>query len=583
MPSPTILILDPREARRTVEAFARAGFDARPAATPKVILQAARASPPSLVLIRGELRGSDAERTLELLSADQTTASVRIALLCRDAEDARFVQGLRSGVVALLREPFHAYDHPAQVHALLEELPHRTGAVSGKGGAWDVTALVEHLRRTRRSGTLTVYSASGETGRALFARGAVLSADHAGKSGDAALKSMASGGGSWRFEEVGASAPEVVIDLPPAAEISPEREAIEVPEDDEPLEFEFGSAVAQPAAKAEPTPSPQAIESPETPIRILLVDDDDTLCQMFSTLFHKHGFSVEVAEDGYAGYEAALAERFELAVVDLNMPRMDGWGLLKLVRDDFRTRELPVAFLSCHEDYRETLRAMESGAVAYYSKSMKLDALATQVRVLLQGRTAARVAIGMSSDPIELSVSELGPQWVLRELAVARRTGVLETRDAWATYRIGVRDGVPVNASARAGKHLAEGERAFVAYVASRAASGSFFPGGAEDVGEANLTLPLEELLTRAATVLNANEHRLREGLLIQASGVKVDPELYKLYSQVGPRQWLETARLICEERLPPREVLARVDASPIDVEDTLKDLIRRGVVTLTA
>jgi hypothetical protein len=49
----------------------------------------------------------------------------------------------------------------------------------------------------------------------------------------------------------------------------------------------------------------------------------------------------------------------------------------------------------------------------------------------------------------------------------------------------------------------------------------------------------------------------------------------------VGPRQWLETARLICEEKLPPREIISRVDASPIEVEETLRDLVRRGVVSL--
>ena len=46
-------------------------------------------------------------------------------------------------------------------------------------------------------------------------------------------------------------------------------------------------------------------------------------------------------------------------------------------------------------------------------------------------------------------------------------------------------------------------------------------------------------------------------------------------------QKWLEVARLICEEHVPPRDVIARTDASPLDVEETLKDLVRRGVVTL--
>ena len=55
---------------------------------------------------------------------------------------------------------------------------------------------------------------------------------------------------------------------------------------------------------------------------------------------------------------ATESSQFDLVVTDLNMPRMDGWGMLRLLRDDFRTRELPVAFLSCHDDYRESLKAL---------------------------------------------------------------------------------------------------------------------------------------------------------------------------------------------------------------------------------
>jgi Mn-dependent DtxR family transcriptional regulator len=49
----------------------------------------------------------------------------------------------------------------------------------------------------------------------------------------------------------------------------------------------------------------------------------------------------------------------------------------------------------------------------------------------------------------------------------------------------------------------------------------------------------------------------------------------------VGPQQWLEAARIICEEKMAPRDIIATLEISPIDVEETMKDLIRRGVVTL--
>ena len=92
---------------------------------------------------------------------------------------------------------------------------------------------------------------------------------------------------------------------------------------------------------------------------------------------------------------------------------------------------------------------------------------------------------------------------------------------------------------------------------------------------------PTKELLSRACATLTENEQRMREGLLVSATQIEVNEDLYAIYGKVGPSQWLEVARLICEERVPPRDVIARIDTSPIEVEETLKDLLRRGVVTL--
>jgi DNA-binding MarR family transcriptional regulator len=73
----------------------------------------------------------------------------------------------------------------------------------------------------------------------------------------------------------------------------------------------------------------------------------------------------------------------------------------------------------------------------------------------------------------------------------------------------------------------------------------------------------------------------MRESLMVQATQIEVHPELYAVYRQVGPKQWLECARLICEDQVSPREIIARLEMSPIDIEEAMRDLIRRGVVTL--
>src|SRR5207253_16628 len=134
--------------------------------------------------------------------------------------------------------------------------------------------------------------------------------------------------------------------------------------EDEPLQaFEMN---VEKEPKAGPHPTSAGPRDP--PIKLLLVDDDESLCRMFSTLFTKHGFQVTTAFDGIEGYETALRGEFDTIIADLNMPRMDGWGMLRLLRDDYRTREMPIAFLSCHDDYREQLRAQNAGAQAYFAK-----------------------------------------------------------------------------------------------------------------------------------------------------------------------------------------------------------------------
>ncbi|MGQ0506236.1 MAG: hypothetical protein ACT4TC_13070 [Myxococcaceae bacterium] len=62
-----------------------------------------------------------------------------------------------------------------------------------------------------------------------------------------------------------------------------------------------------------------------------------------------------------------------------------------------------------------------------------------------------------------------------------------------------------------------------------------------------------------------------------------VNAELSALSAQVGPKQWLAAARLLCEEKVLPRDVLDRMEIWPVEVEETLRDLVRRGVVRLSA
>ncbi len=581
-PKPVILGIDENRAAqaRVAESFNSQGVFYRFITDRRKVAGGLRQISPDLLVVSGDLDSDFVIQVLDAVAADATYANLPVIVVSRDADDAAFVAGMRSGVVAIVKPPF-GEGHALATRALWEELASRPGISSGTADTPGLFRLIDHIRRTRRSGLLTLDARTSNEGKATFVRGKLQRATFLGSVGPEALKHMlALPKAAWSFSEVsgqGGDGAGVVIEVGDV--LSGETEVIVGDEltaqPDEPLAFEVPDEKTNLGDAAITAPPPVSGGR----VRLLLVDDDESLVRMFSTLFQKHGFDVTTAHDGRQGADLALQREFDLVFADLNMPQLDGWGMLRILRDDFRTRELPIAFISAHDDYRESLRALNAGAQAYVSKGVRLDQLIGQARKLLEprGNAIGQLLLGQS---FGLSIASVGPQWTLRQLAQRQLSGRLEVKDGWASYALVMNNGVCVNASATAGKYTADGERAFNAFIASRAGEAVWVPGP-QQVSPQNLFLSTEVLIERACTTLNDNERRMRETMLVAATQIEVNQELYDVYRQVGPKAYLEVARLICEERLPPRDVIFKLEMSPVDIEETMKDLLRRGVVTL--
>jgi DNA-binding response OmpR family regulator len=573
---PVVLGVDEDRAAQSAiaQAFNQQGVTYRFVTDRRKVVGGVKQLDADLLVVFGELSSDFVIQVLDSLSQDVAVSNRPVVVVCQDTADASFVQGFRTGVVLLVGKPF-THGEVEAVRSLWAELPGRTGVVSGSGDGRSVLRLVDHVRRTRRSGQLVVSPRTPNEGRASFVNGRLERARFLSSTGAEAVRSLGTlPPVSWTFSEVAGQQGEgvnVVIEVGELehGETSLADVVVGV-EDEAPEAYEV-----QPLREVL-TPVPAA-EGPRA--RMLLVDDDETILRLFSTLFGKHGFEVTTARDGQQGAEMALQRDFELIFADLNMPRLDGWGLLRLLREDFRTRELPVAFISAHDDYRESLKALDAGAQAYVSKGTRLEAIVAQARTLLEPREKARALVD-GGGPFSVQVSSVGPQWLLHQLAAARASGELTAQDGWASYRLVFQGGTCLLAAAQAGKYSADGERAFNAFVATRAAVGSFEPGEAPSLAR-NLYLATDVLVERACATLNENERRARESLLVSATRIEVNQDLYAVYRQVGPKQWLECARLICEERVSPREIIARLDHSPVETEEAMKDLVRRGVVIL--
>jgi two-component system, cell cycle response regulator DivK len=120
---------------------------------------------------------------------------------------------------------------------------------------------------------------------------------------------------------------------------------------------------------------------PQEPV-VLVVDDDFDARTIYSIYLQAVGCSVFVASDGRTALDKADELTPDVIVMDLAMPRLDGWEAIRRLRQSSWTREIPIIAISAVPQSRET--AFEAGCDAYLSKPCEPKVLWTQIQTLLQ-------------------------------------------------------------------------------------------------------------------------------------------------------------------------------------------------------
>ena len=124
-------------------------------------------------------------------------------------------------------------------------------------------------------------------------------------------------------------------------------------------------------------------------MRILIVEDEARIRSFLRRKLEAAGYSVDAAEDGPSGLARAARGPYDLVILDLLLPRLDG---LSVLHELSRERPgLPVLILSARADLPTKLRGFEFGAKDYLSKPFSLDELLARVRVQLDGRGTGQV------------------------------------------------------------------------------------------------------------------------------------------------------------------------------------------------
>ena len=111
--------------------------------------------------------------------------------------------------------------------------------------------------------------------------------------------------------------------------------------------------------------------------KILLVEDHEELWDFLSRRLRRRGFAVALAHDGQQALDQTAAEQPDLVLLDMNLPVMDGWTVVRTLRETGNT--VPVIALTAHAMASDRARAIEAGCDDYHPKPVEFEQLLNQI------------------------------------------------------------------------------------------------------------------------------------------------------------------------------------------------------------
>lgn len=153
--------------------------------------------------------------------------------------------------------------------------------------------------------------------------------------------------------------------------------------------------------------------------RILIIEDEDRISAFVAKGLRSNGFTPTVVGDGLTGYDYALSGEFDLVVLDIGLPGMDGFTLLRRIRGE--GSKVPVVILTARDSPTDTVAGLEGGADDYVPKPFRFDELLARIRLRLRD--------DRSAEPTVLTCGDLSLDLRTRRARVAGRTVDLSARE----------------------------------------------------------------------------------------------------------------------------------------------------------
>jgi len=117
---------------------------------------------------------------------------------------------------------------------------------------------------------------------------------------------------------------------------------------------------------------------------ILIVDDEEDVLTLLQLVFETNGYIARTASNGKAAVASAYENPPDVVLLDVMMPEMDGWQVLKILKGDEKTRHIPVAMLSARAERRDKMIGLQEGAEGYIAKPFSTAEVLREVQSLLE-------------------------------------------------------------------------------------------------------------------------------------------------------------------------------------------------------
>ena len=140
--------------------------------------------------------------------------------------------------------------------------------------------------------------------------------------------------------------------------------------------------------------------------RILVVEDEEAILEVVSQAMKRHGFEVSTANNGDSALEMAYSLHPDIIILDIMLPKMDGWEVCRRLKREDETRNIPLIMLTARREERDVVEGLNLGADDYIKKPFSLVELIARVKALLRRTRGRDLSTILTNGQIEIDLEE---------------------------------------------------------------------------------------------------------------------------------------------------------------------------------